>query len=401
MSIRTVFILVALASLALGVGRHYVPTNSEAAAQGSAAAAPGKKSATAEAANWPLYRGNSLATGVAKSSLADEPELLWKFPVKEGAFEATAVIHDGLVFVGDLDGVFYALDLKDGTEKWRFKGETGFNAAAAVRRATKETGALVYVGDMHGVFYCLDAASGQKKWDFPTQAEINSSPNFYNDRVLVGSQDATLYCLNAETGEEVWKHEIEDQIRCMPTVVENRAFLAGCDGRLHIIDLDKGESVGEVQIDAPTGSTPAVSGSMVYFGTEGGTFFGIDWKKAEVVWKFRDKKRNQPFRSSAAVTEKAVFVGGRDKVMRALEPESGDELWAFPTRGRVDSSAVIVGQRAFFGSADGRIYAVTADTGKEVWQYEAGGSFTASPAVADGRLVIASDDGIVYCFGTK
>src|SRR6185369_4409310 len=179
----------------------------------------------------------------------------------------------------------------------------------------------------------------------------NSGPNFYKDKVLFGSQDATLYCLDAATGALAWKHTIGDQIRCSPTVVEGRAFLAGCDGKLHIIDLDKGEAINEVEIDAPTGSTPGVGGDRVFFGTEGSTFFAIDWKEAKVAWTFKSQ-RNMPFRSSAAITKEAVIFGGRDKQIYALDPADGHELWKFATRSRVDTSPVAVGSRVFVGSSD-------------------------------------------------
>lgn len=350
---------------------------------------------TSSAESWPLFRGDSLATGVAKSSLPDRLEVLWKMPIDKGAFEATAVISDGTVYVGDMDNTFYALRLSDGKEVWRFKAESGFNAAAAVRDG------FVYVGDIDGRFYCLDAKDGKAKWGFKAEAEINGGPNFYKDSVLFGSQDATLYRLKADTGEVVWKHTIQDQIRCAPTIVENRCFLAGCDGKLHLIDLDKGESVGTVEIEAPTGSTPGVLGDVVYFGTEAGVFFGINWKTPAVQWKFRDPKRNFPYRSSAAVTSEAVFVGGRDKHLHALNPEDGKELWSFQTRGRIDSSPVLVGERLFFGAADGRLFALDRKSGKKVWDYEAGGSFSASPAVANNRLVIGNENGVLYCFGAK
>ena len=84
-----------------------------------------------------------------------------------------------------------------------------------------------------------------------------------------------------------------------------------------------------------------------------------------------------------------------------IDPRTGDLLWSFATKQRVDSSPVLVGERAFVGSSDGRMYAIDSRTGKKVWEYEAAGGFSSSPAVADGRLVIASDRGTIYCFGKK
>ena len=221
---------------------------------------------------WPLFRGNTLATGVVDGSLPEKLEVLWKFQGKEGGFEATAVIDEELVYVGSLDGNFYAIDRATGDERWKYHTELGFSAAAAVAEGR------VYVGDTDGKFYAFSTADGALLWGFEATAEINSAPNFYKNLVLFGSQDATLYALDAATGKLAWKYAIGDQIRCSPTVVDGRAMVAGCDGKLHIIRLDDGKEIGDVVIDSPTGSTPAALGDQVFFGTEGGTFFAIDWR---------------------------------------------------------------------------------------------------------------------------
>ncbi len=348
--------------------------------------------------SWPVFRGNAQATGVSESPLPDNPELLWKYAVEKGSFDAAPVIAAGVVYIGDLDGTVYAIDLATGGQNWKFTNpakQVGFNAAAAAHDG------LLYVGDQDGTFFCLDGKTGRQKWTFKTEAEINSAANFYHDNVLFGSQDSTLYCLDAKTGRKLWTHSIGNQIRCSPTVVEGRCFIAGCDGKLHVIDLKNGEESGTVDIESPTGSTPAAARELIYFGTEGATFFCINWKELKEVWRWEDQLWKLPLRSSAALTGGAVIFGGRDKSVHALNPKSGEPLWQFTTKGRVDGSPVVAGKRVFIGSADGRIYGLDLNTGQQVWQYEAGGSFLASPAIAAGRMVIASDDGIVYCFGTK
>ena len=88
-------------------------------------------------------------------------------------------------------------------------------------------------------------------------------------------------------------------------------------------------------------------------------------------------------------------------MVRAVDPKTGDKLWEFTTKGRVDSSPVVVGQRVFVGSADGRIYGFDLATGEKVWEYECGGALVGSPAAAERHLVIASDAGVIYCFGEK
>jgi outer membrane protein assembly factor BamB len=169
---------------------------------------------------------------------------------------------------------------------------------------------------------------------------------------------------------------------------------------LHVIDLDHGKAVSSVPIDSPTGCTPAVMGDAAFVGTEDGKFFAINWRESSVLWTFQPD-RPLSFRSSAAATQSAVIVGGRDKQVHALAPGSGDKLWSFNSRARFDSSPVVVGERVLIGGSDGRLYGLSLSKGEKEWEYEAGGDFVASPAVAAGYLVIANADGTVYCFGQK
>jgi outer membrane protein assembly factor BamB len=386
------FVLVGLLS---GCENHTVAQNDAADSLPVLSAA---NLSASDQSQWPVFRGNAQATGVTAGHLAAQPQLQWKFAVEKGSFEATPVIADGVVYIGDMDGTFYALDLSSGTPRWKFdngKDKAGFTTAAAIRDG------LVYIGDMDGNFFCLNATNGEKKWAATSDGEIDSAANFYHDNVLVGSQDTTLYSLDAKTGQRQWTHQIGDQIRCSPTVIQDCCFLAGCDGKLHVIDLHNGEETGAVDIAAPTGCTPAAASELIYFGTEGATFFCVNWKELKEVWHWQDKAKGLSIRSSAALTSHAVIFGGRDKIVHALDPKMGGKLWDFPTKGRVDSSPVVVDDRVFVGSADGRIYGLDLKTGAKVWEYEAGGALVASPAVAEGHLVIASDAGVVYCWGEK
>jgi outer membrane protein assembly factor BamB len=344
---------------------------------------------------WPVFRGDAQGAGVSGGSLPEKLDLLWTFSTDKGGFESTAAIVDGVVYAGSTDGNLYAIDLATGKKRWEFATPLGFTASPAVQNGK------VFIGDGDGTFYGIDAASGHKLWSFATEGQIDSSANFHAGRVLFGSQDSYLYCLNADSGKLVWKCKSPNQIRCFPTVADNRCFVAGCDGQLHIIDMDKGVAVGSVKIDSPTGNSPAVMEGTAFVGTEGQTFFAVDLKHRKILWRYEPKDRGAAFRSSAAVTPAAVIVGSRDRRLHALNPKTGQPLWSFLTKGRIDSSPVLVGDRVFVGSADGRLYAVDVKTGRPQWQFNCGGAVVASPAVAEGCLVIGNDAGQLYCFGSK
>lgn len=347
----------------------------------------------AAAADWPLFRGNPLQTGVAPAKLADELEVLWKFTATD-SFEGAACIADGVVYAGCQDEHLYALDLKTGAKKWQYK-------CGPIKAAPSFKDGRVYVGDGDGLFHCVDAAAGKKVWTFETGSEISSGANFAGDTVLFGSGDEHLYCLTKD-GKEVWKFKVPGgPVLASPAVVGDRTFVAGCDSTLHVIDIAKGKELGAVDIGGQAAATAAVLGDHLYFGTMSNDVLAIAWKKPEIVWRYTPEKKQQPFFASAAVTEQYVVVGSRDRRVHALERKTGKPLWTFTTDNRVDSSPVVVGSRVYAASLDGKLYVLDLAKGLELKKFDLGSAVAASPAVGEGCLVVGTEKGVLYCLGAK
>ncbi len=353
----------------------------------------------ATADDWPVARGDLSGTGVANWEISDAPEVLWTYKVAETTFEVTPVVAGGVVYLGDADGGFHAVRLKEGEPVWSVKfADSGFVSAAAVR------GDRVVVGDYNGVVRCLSSKDGAELWKFDAETEVYAGPTFHGGNVLVTTEGGVLFAVNLESGQEQWRFTTEAPLRCSPTIVEGRILLAGCDARLHAIDAATGKQVDSVEIGAATGNTAASRDGRAFFGNESGAFLAVDAKgEMKIAWTFNDPRRGQGIRTAAAVTPTTVVFANQSKVVYALNPADGQELWPAParTRSRVEASPVIAGQRAIIATSRGRLLLLNLTDGKEAWHYEAGGSFLAPPAVVDGKLLIANDDGTLYCFGEK
>ncbi|MGQ9769284.1 MAG: outer membrane protein assembly factor BamB family protein [Thermogutta sp.] len=355
---------------------------------------------------WPVFRGTPEASGFVFAEIGSDLKRKWIFTAENDQFTATPIIAENTVYLGGAEGVFYALALNDGVLRWKSPGYSGFAAPAGYWNGR------VYVGDLDGKFHCLKASDGERLWQVETGAEIDGGPSFVTlpsgkTGVIVGSQDSYLYCLDAVTGEIVWKATTQDQIRCTPPVIDGRTFVAGCDGKLHVLALNDGRQLAAVDLGGPTGSTPALVNRWAYVGTEGGVFYGIDWQKSQVVWKFEDAKGGDAFRSSAAVNERYVVVGSRDRKVHCLDRITGEHRWEFPTRRYVDASPLIVRKNpdqdpnddlVIAASLDGHLYGIRIGPGEKVFDIPVGGSISASPIVIGGHLIIATEDGDVCCF---
>ena len=355
----------------------------------------------AHADDWPLVRGDILGTGVAHTTLPDNLEVIWKYSAgKDAGFDATPVIANGVIYIGDSDGSFHAVRLADGSPLWTKNfADSGFSAGAAFDNER------LYVGDVNGTAYCLDSADGKEKWKGSLEGEVYAGPTPDGDNILFTCEAGTLTCLAKKDGKPQWTFRIEAPLRCTPTISGGRAMLAGCDSRLHLIDVTNGKEVDSVPIDGPTGSTPAMHNERVYFGTEGGTFFAIDVptaadKKPSIAWRYQDPSGATPFARPRPSPTNSLFTA--DKARRSSpQSEIRPGNWKQTTRSQVDSSPVIAGNRVVAATAGGKMYLFDAGPHQPKWQYDAGGGFKGSPAVVDGRMVIANTDGTLYCFGAK
>jgi len=348
----------------------------------------------ATARDWPMFRGDSRHTGVAKSTLPEKLEVRWTLQCGE-AITSTAAIVDGAVYVGSEDQGLFAVDLQTGKTKWQYKTEEAVRAAPTVYRG------LVLFGDSEGIVHALDAATGAARWKFTTEAEIVSAANPSGDRIVLGSYDGSIYCLAVADGKLLWKVETEGRVHGTPAIADGRVIAAGCDEHLHVIELSTGKQLPSMSMGSVAGVCAAVDGDAVYIGTYGSRVLAIDWKANKLLWQFSDPDHEFPFMSSAVVADDVIVLGGRDKYLRALDKKTGKQRWALRTRGRIDSSPVLVGERIFVGSADGNLYEVDLKTGAKQWQYETGAPISASPAVASSSLVVGTEDGLLYCFGKR
>ncbi|HVJ84821.1 MAG TPA: PQQ-binding-like beta-propeller repeat protein [Caulifigura sp.] len=355
---------------------------------------------------WLTFRNGPTLPGVAASGLPPKLELLWQVPTDDGVV-STPVIRDGKAYVGTLVGYLLCLDLTTGKELWRYRSieskdekefASGFAAPIGI------SGDLVFAGDDQGTFHAVDAKTGQKKWTLVTDSEIVGGPTFVDDRVMFGSHDGKLYCLKQADGAEAWKFETQGPVNATPTLSGGFTFITGCDKPImRVIDTATGQQHSEIPLNELLIASAAVVDDILYFGTDAGSVIALDWKNKKRLWTYSVPNREQQIHSSPAISGNTLVIGSRDKHLHAIDRTTGKGLWTYSTRAKIDSSPVIVGDRVFFGSSDKFVYGVSLKDGKEVWKQSVGQAVSGSPAVASNRLVIGSEtsSGRILCFGAK
>ncbi|MFN0135438.1 MAG: PQQ-binding-like beta-propeller repeat protein, partial [Phycisphaerae bacterium] len=381
--------------------RAYMPSCLRASSWAGAAAATiataaAQTNAPSPRDSWPMFRGDLQNRGVANTKLADKLELKWKFATTpDESIESTAAIVDGVAYVGATDGHLYAINLKDGMLRWKFRSGEPIKSSPTI------VAGLAIFGDELGTLHGVAIADGKSRWAFKAGAEIVSSAIPVDGKLIFGDYYGGLHCVRQSDGSAVWKYETEDKLHGTPGVFGEHVLVAGCDAKLHVVRVADGKADRTIPLGSVCGASAAGDERGIVLGTYGNQVLGIDWKNAKLLWEFEDADRQFPFVASAAIRDDLAIVGGRDKRLRAFDRMTGDVRWTFTTKGRLDGSAVIVGERVVIGAMDGVLHMLDLRDGRETWRYEVGSPLIASPAIAEGVLVIGAADGVVYCFGER
>jgi outer membrane protein assembly factor BamB len=351
-------------------------------------------------ADWPLFRGDPLMTGVGTAQVPATLEEKWTFKTgdgkRTGGIEGAPAVVGGVVYVASFDKHLYALELATGKMKWKTK--LGYIKASPAVKSER-----IYVGDLEGKFHCVNVADGKVLWTFEAGGEIQASANFHGDNVIFGSHDSTLYCLNPR-GEKVWAAQVDGPINAAAAVVGDRTFATGCsDGILHVIDATNGKELGSIDLGGQSVATAAVIEDRVFASMVTNQVVAAELKTQKKLWAFEAAKRQQPFYSSPAVASGLVVAGSRDNKVYAIDVKTGAEKWNFTTKGQVDASPVVVGERVYVGclSDDGNFYVLDLKGGKLIQEIELDSPVTGSVAVGPDCILVGTDRGTLYCFGKK
>jgi outer membrane protein assembly factor BamB len=171
--------------------------------------------------------------------------------------------------------------------------------------------------------------------------------------------------------------------------------------QLHAFALDSGNE--QWVFDLP-GSfvSPAVAGNSVFVRAESdkdGYILALSADAGLKLWQFRFPQVGSAYDNvgghvtSPVVAEGLVLVGA-SRSFRALNAETGAQVWVFDTQLPVASSATVANDSVYFTDFT-RLYAVDLKTGAERWSFEHGtlSLFFAPVAIAD-EIIITSHNTI-------
>jgi outer membrane protein assembly factor BamB len=388
---------------------------------------------------WPTYRGDFKRTGRSAFNGPQTNRLRWVFSTglaeKEGGIETDPVIGpDGTVYIGANNGIFYALNRKDGSVRWVFP--TAFDTFAVYSSPTVDEGEIVYFGAKDGHVYALRAPKrgilGELVWSLDLGTTIQTSPAFTPDGTLViGADDWAYYGITPPRGgsgpEVKWRFQTQGTLITSPAIgSDGTVFVASMDGNVYALEppQEAGQPV-KVRWSFSSGArddkggfenAPALDNDgVLYIGANNGIFYALDAKTGKARWTFDAVARAgyttfAIFSSAAIGPDRTVYFGGKNGYLYAIREERGFFrtgpviVWRYRVGPGIQSSPLLgAGGVVYIGDERGTLHAVklpdSGDSASPLWTYSTKGTLISSPAIAaDGTLYEGSMDGKLYAF---
>ena len=175
--------------------------------------------------DWLMFRRTYDGWGYSPLDQIDrdnvgELRLAWVWSMENGRNQPTPLVHDGVMFLANPNGVVQALDARTGAGLWehRRRFPDGFAGGDRSPRNVALYGDRLFLATADAALVALDARTGQRVWedqvaDYGQGYSNSSGPLVVGGRVINGINGCSRFqpdsCFitahDANTGEEIWR----------------------------------------------------------------------------------------------------------------------------------------------------------------------------------------------------
>lgn len=359
--------------------------------------------------DWPAPRADSANTGanIAASAPIDNVGPAWTVRVgTRGMGEIGPIAADGTVYLGNSEGILFAVDAERGSVDWR----TDLGGSVESSAALDPNRIHVIVRDVERdivELVSVERTDGDVAWRYAPATNrphsvLRGHPVVVDGVVYVSGgaygpdADPERFVVAVDDGAERWRFDMGTAGVTSPAVTGGIVYLGTYDphgdtGRVVALDSAGGTVVWETSLDTQPARAPVIAEDEVYVVT------WSDITVLDAVDGAIDRTLDVAAGGEAiAIAEDTVYAVRHDDSLIALDAVTGETRWTadyswVSTAPSVAGNAVVVG-------ADGSVVALDLATGEERWEYEISErlGIDAPPAVVDGAVFVGPADRRLY-----
>lgn len=204
--------------------------------------------------NYAIIRSGD---GTTEALNAETGEQLWSYKTQMPPLslrgEATAVIADDLVLLGQANGRLAALSIFDGVVQWEAtvvaaQGRTDLERMVDVDAAPVVVGDVIYVAAHQGRVLALSKLTGTMMWSRDLGASVGLAIDDLN--VYLADDEGQVWALDRRTGATLWKSEkLKYRGLTTPVAYEDAVVVGDFEGYLHWLSKTDGHIFARYQVD--------------------------------------------------------------------------------------------------------------------------------------------------------
>ena len=283
-------------------------------------------------------------------------EIVWDFNSKYSILAEPVLGGNGVIYVGDMEGRFYALDAKTGKLNWEKRvGTEGIWARAVL--GLEDLKRVVYVATLDTTspnVFALDATTGEEVWKTGVDGAVTSDPVLSRDvkKLFVGTSGipskskAKVVAIRVTTREELWSQDVGEASDLSPSIALSHNGNAILVTHQSGMVMGLGADHGSVEMSRVVSKSAIISNGLfvqdsiaIFTSTDGGLY------EARL-----DNNATRPYLNA------------------------GSPIWGRPV---MSSEGMI-----FFATIDGDVFALEHGSTKPMWRKKIrGGYVAASPAL--------------------
>lgn len=238
-------------------------------------------------------------------------------------------------------------------------------------------GDILYVADLQQVV-ALNTEDGTQLWAFPEDPKEDNRGLFYAAPA------------------------VDENIVMVASQIPPQGFLGRARNVVWAIDRETGTKLrGFEEFEEAAGQYiegGAIGGGLFVIGNSDNNVYALDIETGDLQWTFPTGHRVW---ATPLIVDDTVYIGSMDRHLYALRLADGQEIWRFPAdgdaaNGAFASAPVLQNGVLYIGAFDDRFYAIDAEMGTERWHFEGENWFWGSPVVYDGIVYAADVAGNVY-----
>lgn len=309
-------------------------------------------------------------------------EIVWKKPLGSGYSPVS--VGDGLAVTMFSDNTFdyvIALDIKNGSDLWRFRVDSTFlgrfgsiDGGISTPLITNET---IIALHSNGRLVALNPKSGELSWETHLVADHGSkvpfygyttSPLLYKNTAIVltgGSDDRTVTAFDIATGKVKWtkiSETIDYQSPGIHTVSGKEQFIFVASHSMFGLSPDNGEILWEF----PHGSDGEFRGvtcanlievkpNTFFFKDKGNSTGMFEIKASADSFSVNELWRSNHIKQTyvVPVSHNGLVFGYNTRIFTAVDAETGERVWR--SRAPGDGFPIVINDYLVVGTKDGHL----------------------------------------------